>query len=102
MSSPADTDVDRERESIVAIADRHRRLQARALALDAVTHADTSCEGPRTDTDTPTFETELVIAPEFDVVPPTVLEAIAACDLGVGPVDPQGSGAKKQLIAKVS
>lgn len=83
------------------IADRHGRHHDLAVGLDAVDRIDTVFDGPRTDTDTPTFETELVIAREHDVVPPTVLEAVAECDLGLGPVDPQGSGVQPQLYVTV-
>jgi len=88
-------------ESLISVADRHRRLQNAAVGLDAVTHADTTCMGPRTDTRDPQFRTELVLAPAYDVVPPTVLEAIADAGLGLEAAPTQGAGDDAQLVARV-
>lgn len=91
----------RKCESLVAIADRHRSLHTHAETLEAVTHVDTVCLGARTETDTPTIRTELVLDREHSVVPPAVLAAIAECDLGVAAADPQGVGTHAQLVVTV-
>ena len=88
-------------ESLISVADRHRRLQNAAVGLDAVTHADSACDGPRTDGQTPRFRTELVLDSAHDVVPPTVLEAIATQGLGIRSTDPQGRGPDAQLVVCV-
>jgi hypothetical protein len=88
-------------ESLVSVADRHRRLQNAVVGLDAVVDADTVCAGPRTDTRDPQFQTELVLDSDHDVVPPTVLEAIATQGLGVRSADPQGRGPDAQLVVRV-
>jgi len=88
-------------ESLISVADRHRRLQNAAVGLDAVVDADTVCAGPRTDTRDPQFRTELVLDNAHDVVPPTVLEAIAAHGLGVQDAPAQGRGADAQLVVRV-
>ena len=88
-------------ESLVTLADRHRRLQNAAVALDAVAHADTTCTGPRTGARDPQFHTELVLAPAYDVVPPTVLEAIADAGLGLQSAPTQGAGDDAELVVRV-
>jgi len=98
MSTDSATESD---ESLVALADRHRRLQNAAVGLDAVTHADTVCVGPRTDGQTPWFRTELVLDSDHDVVPPTVLEAIDAHDFGLRSVDSQGREPDAKLVVAV-
>lgn len=84
-------------ESVVRRAARHRQLQNALVALDAVAGVDTICDGARTADAEPSFRTEVVLAPAFDTVPPTVLEAVAAADLGIAAADPQGD----QLVAVV-
>jgi len=88
-------------ESLISVADRHRRLQNAAVGLDAVTHADSACDGPRTDGQTPRFRTELVLDSAHDVVPPTVLEAIADAGLGLQSAPTQGAGDDAQLVVRV-
>ena len=88
-------------ESLISVADRHRRLQNTAVGLDAVVDADTVRAGPRTGARDPQFQTELVLAPAYDVVPPTVLEAIADAGLGLEAAPTQGAGDDAQLVARV-
>jgi hypothetical protein len=88
-------------ESIVDAADRHRRLQAALAACDQVQHVDTTCNGANVPDDQPRFETELVLAPEYDAVGPVVLEAIADVGLGIGPITPQGPPGQRQLVVPV-
>jgi len=77
-------------ESIVAVADRHRQLTNDLIGLDGVFDAATVVDGPNAAGSTPEFHTEIVIAPEFDAVPPTVLEHVAIHGLGLEPQPPQG------------
>ncbi len=88
-------------ESLISVADRHRRLQNAAVGLDAVVDADTVCAGPRTGARDPQFQTELVLDSAHDVVPPTVLEAIAAQGLGLQDAPTQGRGPDAQLVVRV-
>jgi len=88
-------------ESLISVADRHRRLQNAAVGLDAVAHADVTCTGPRTGARDPQFRTELVLAPAYDVAPPTVLEAIADAGLGLQAAPTQGAGDDAQLVVRV-
>jgi len=88
-------------ESLISVADRHRRLQNAVVGLDAVVDADTVCAGPRTDTRDPQFQTELVLDSDHDVVPPTVLEAIATQGLGLQDAPTQGAGDEAQLVVRV-
>jgi hypothetical protein len=89
---------EKEEPTIAAVADRHERLQDRAVALDAVEHADAVCAGARNDDTDPAFRTELVLDSDHDVVPPTVLEAIAVVGLGIAGAPTQGAGEDAQLI----
>lgn len=63
---------ERERESIVAIAERHRKLQSASGTWRPSRTPTRAVNGRRTNTDTPSFTTELVLDREFDAVPPTV------------------------------
>jgi hypothetical protein len=77
-------------ESIVAVADRHRQLTNDLIGLDGVFDVATVVNGPNAADSAPEFHTEIVIAPEFDAVPPTVLEHVAIHGLGLEPQPPQG------------
>ena len=88
-------------ESIVEAAGRHRELQAALAAADQVEHVDTTCNGVNAPPETPTFTTELVLAPDYDTVGPVVLEAVADVGLGIGPVTPQGPPEQRQLVVHV-
>lgn len=88
-------------ESIVDAAGRHRDLHTALAAADQVQHVDTVCHGADVPDDQPRFETEVVLAPEYDSVGPVVIEAIADVGLGIGPITPQGPPGQRQLVATV-
>lgn len=76
--------------SLVATANRHRRLTNALNELDAVADATMVCDGPNTAEESPSFRTEIVVAREFKAVPPTVLETVADHGVRLTPQPPQG------------
>lgn len=91
MSLAGTDDGDRDDDSVIAVAEQHRQLQNQLHDLEAVFDANTICDGPDVDTESPQFRTEITLVEAVDGVTPPVLEAVADADLSLVPQPPQGS-----------